>query len=115
MDLLKYQITFTQNIIKLLDWCFKHDLIVTMGEVFRTQEQAEIYAKQGKGIVNSLHCKRLAIDLNLFDLDGNYLGEPKHYKPAGEYWKSLHPDDRWGGDWTKRIDPYHFEMNPKEK
>jgi hypothetical protein len=32
------------------------------------------------------------------------------YRPAGEYWKSLHPLNRWGGDIPG--DGNHFSMSP---
>jgi uncharacterized protein YcbK (DUF882 family) len=42
---------------------------VTFGEAYRTPEQAALNAKSGKGISNSLHTERLAIDLNLSGRD----------------------------------------------
>ncbi|CAB4121289.1 D-alanyl-D-alanine carboxypeptidase [uncultured Caudovirales phage] len=85
----------------------------TYGEAMRSPEQAEIYAKQGKGIADSLHCKRLAIDINLFNL-GIYQTAKEDYKPLGDYWKSLSPHNRWGGDFHKKDgtpfpDSNHFE------
>jgi len=67
MSLQKKQAIFAKNVASLIDYIFANQCSVSIGEVFRTNEQAEIYAKQGKGIINSLHCKKLAIDLNLFD------------------------------------------------
>ena len=81
----------------------------TLGEVFRTPEQAKIYASQGKGILHSLHCERLAIDINIFK-DGVFLEKNSDYEPLGIYWESLHPKNRWGGRF-KRVDSDHFERN----
>lgn len=39
---------------------------VTLGEAWRTPEQAQWDADHGKGIVHSLHMERLAIDIILF-------------------------------------------------
>ena len=82
---------------------------VTFGEAYRTVEQAALYAASGKGIKNSVHCKRLAVDLNAFK-DGHYLTDAASYKPLGEYWKSLDPSCRWGGDFTHLSDPFHFSF-----
>lgn len=83
--------------------------MVTLGEAFRTKEQAELYAQSGKGIKNSLHCKRLAIDINIFDAKGTYLEDSQAYEFAGTFWESLHADNRWGGRFS-RPDGGHFEM-----
>ena len=81
----------------------------TYGEAMRSPEQAELYAKEGKGIADSLHCKRLAIDINLFK-DNVYLDKTEDYEFAGKYWDSLSPVNRWGGVF-KRADGNHFERN----
>lgn len=109
MKLWEKQSIFTQNITKLINFIYDNEMACTFGEVFRTPEQAAIYAKQGKGIKDSLHCKRLAVDLNLFTLDGTYLTDSKSYKKFGEYWVTLHPFNRWGGVFP-RVDANHFEM-----
>lgn len=49
------------------------------------------------GKPDSNHKKYLAIDLDLFK-DGKYLKKTEDHRPLGEYWKSLHPLCRWGGD-----------------
>ena len=67
MRLQEQQAAFARDVAKLINWIFDNGHSVTFGETFRTPEQAEIYAKEGKGIKDSLHCKRLAVDLNLFD------------------------------------------------
>lgn len=79
---------------------------VTLGEAYRTPEQAALYARQGKGIKNSLHCSRLAVDLNLF-INGAYQAETSAYKPLGDFWKDI--GGTWGGDF-QRADGNHFEF-----
>jgi hypothetical protein len=72
---------------------------LTFGEAYRSKEEAERLAKLGKGIKNSLHTQRLAIDLNLFK-KGKYLTDSSDHKPLGEYWESLSTKDytcHWGG------------------
>jgi hypothetical protein len=81
---------------------------VALKELLRTDEQAEIYAAQGKGIKGSLHCKGLAIDLILFK-QGKPLWDKESYRELGEYWESLHPLCCWGGHF-KRRDAFHFSI-----
>ena len=33
------------------------------------------------------------------------------HKPFGEFWESLHPDCRWGGNWDKDNNPFEFGEN----
>jgi hypothetical protein len=65
---------------------------VTLGEAWRDPEWAAEMRKRGKGIANSLHCLKLAIDLNLF-WQGKYLTDSEDYRPLGELWEA------WGGSW----------------
>lgn len=69
---------------------------VTFGEAYRSPEEAERLAKLGKGIKNSLHTQRLAIDLNLFK-DGQYLSSTEAHRVLGEWWEDQHELCRWGG------------------
>ncbi len=110
MDLSESQRIFAYNVSILISYIYKKNYSCTFGEAYRTPEQAEIYAKEGKGIVNSLHCKRLAIDLNLFDPDDNLLSQTKDYEFLGKFWETLHPQNRWGGKFNMRSDGNHFEM-----
>lgn len=109
MLLQEKQALFARNVAKLIEHIYSSGFSVTFGEAYRTAEQANIYAKQGKGVTNSLHRKRLAIDLNLFSPDGKFLTNVKDHEPFGLYWASLHPANRWGGDF-KRLDGNHYEM-----
>lgn len=108
MRLSEQQAAFARDVAKLINWIFDNGFAVTLGEAFRTAEQAEIYAKEGKGIKDSLHCKRLAIDLFLFDHEGHYLQDKKDYQEFGVFWESLNPHNRWGGNFS-RVDCVHFE------
>jgi hypothetical protein len=108
LSLLDRQKIFAQNVAKLLFEIVAKSESVTLGEAYRTKEQAELYAKEGKGIIDSQHCKRLAIDIDLFQGE-TYLTDEKSYEPFGIYWESLHPDNVWGGRF-KRGDGNHYEM-----
>lgn len=103
------QAIFTKNIGKLIDYVYSQGYELTFADAYRSPELAELNAKQGKGIKNSLHCKRLAVDFNLFK-DGKYLTDKESYRPFGEYWTALHIHNRWGGDFIKLVDSNHFEM-----
>ena len=110
------QARFAHDVSKLINYIFDQGYFVTLGEAFRTKEQAEIYAKEGKGIKDSLHCERLAIDLNLFTPDGKYLTTNNDYAFLGQFWESLDKKNRWGGKFRKANgDPFydsnHFERH----
>ncbi len=108
MLLSEKQALFSQDVAKLILHIFDNGYLCSLGEVYRTPEQAKIYAQKGKGILGSLHCKRLAIDINLFDKNHNYISSEEEYRPFGEYWESLSGDNRWGGKFP-RGDADHFE------
>ena len=110
MNLHEKQSIFCQNAALLIIHINDMGYSCTFGDAFRSQEQADLNAKNGIGIKDSLHCKRLAIDLNLFDPNGLYLPGSEHYKLFGSYWESLHKLNRWGGNFKTRPDGNHFEM-----
>ena len=101
---------FAHDVVLLLSYMLNQGYKFTFGETMRTSEQAELYAKQGKGIKNSLHCKRLAIDVNLFNPQGEFLSKSEDHTLFGEYWESLSNMNRWGGKFT-RPDGNHYERN----
>ncbi len=110
MTLQQKQAIFAKNVASLIDYIFANQHSVTFSEAYRTPEQAALYAKSGKGIADSLHCKRLAIDLNLFDYAGKYLTDKSDWEKFGVYWESLHPANRWGGKFKTLVDSNHMEM-----
>ncbi len=123
MTLSEQQQLFAKNVGELLTFMYgQTNYRCTFGETYRTQEQAEWYAKQGKGVINSLHTSRLAIDLNLFNCSDpdlciyteNYLA----YRLFGDYWEGLDKNNRWGGYFVSKyggkvVDPNHFERKPE--
>lgn len=86
-----------------LSWVYERGYAVTFGEAFRTAEQAALNAKSGKGIANSLHCQRLAIDVNLFRRNAKgeweYVsnGDAPEWQLLGQHWEHLGSDHAWGG------------------
>lgn len=87
---------FTRLTGMLIEYAYAHGLELTYGEAWRTPEQAVLNAKSGKGVANSLHCDRLAIDFNLFR-EGQWLATTEDHRPLGEFWESLADDCCWGG------------------
>lgn len=133
MTLREKQSDFMQTLGEFLVWIYEHPgWSVTMGEGYRSNEQAEINAmgpdgrrelidlvherfpqfaadledNVGSGIRSSLHNLRLAIDLQFF-INGVYQSTSEAYRPLGEYWESV------GGTWGGRFhspDGNHFSL-----
>lgn len=109
--LAKEQQIFAQQVAQWIQYIYSQGYSITFGEAYRTPEQAELDAKKGIGIKDSLHCKRLALDFNLFDPKGNLLSDFKEYEKFGVYWESLDKVNRWGGRFEPRVDSDHIERN----
>lgn len=99
---------FVRDVARLITFAYSQGFELTFGDAYRSPEQAKANAATGKGIANSLHCERLAIDLNLF-VDGQYQTDSAAYKPLGEFWESLGSDYAWGGRFS-RPDGNHFSI-----
>lgn len=106
MTLSQQQRLFTQLVGQLIERAYAMGYELTFGEAHRTQEQAALNARKGKGIRNSLHCDRLAVDLNLF-INGKYVSDGDKHRPLGEWWEERHPLCRWGGRFH---DGNHYSM-----
>ena len=107
-ELLQKQFIFTANVALLIKYIFDSGNYCTLGEVYRPPETAKLFAKEGRGITKSLHCDRMAIDINLFSPEGKYENKSSAYSHVGKYWESLHPDNKWGGSFS---DGNHFQMD----
>lgn len=95
---------FTRMIGELIAWAYANGFQLTFGEAHRPQVTADWYASQGKGIKNSLHTKRLAVDFNVFK-NGEFLTSGDQFKALGEFWESI------GGTWGGRFnDGNHFSL-----
>lgn len=98
------QSRFVRMVARLIEYAYSQGYELTFGEAWRTPEQCELNAKTGKGIRNSLHADRLAIDLNLFR-DGKFLAQSSDHRPLGEWWESI------GGTWGGRFgDGNHYSL-----
>jgi hypothetical protein len=109
MSLVNSQWEFLQDVVKLIDYAKKQGLVLTGGELYRTEEQQAIYLKTGKSNAKySQHQKRLAIDFNVFK-NGTLTYAVNDVKPLGDYWVSLNNKNRWGGNFSTLKDTPHFE------
>lgn len=101
---------FLQDVAKLISWVAEQPgMYVTGGELHRLPETQALLVQRGSSkTTDGQHQKRLAIDLMLF-IDGEWQQDTAAYKPLGEYWESLHPDNRWGGNFSGAWDGNHFE------
>lgn len=111
MTLHEHQAAFCQDVAKLMQYIAAQGYSCTFGEAYRTPEQAILDYHKGIGIKDSMHCKRLAIDLNLFDAHGTFLVHEKDYEPFGTYWESLSPNNRAGVFFSTGPDSDHFERH----
>lgn len=97
MSLVNKQHKFTQMVARLLLHADSLGYQVTFGDAYRDP-------RVEYGHPNSLHRKRLAVDLNLFK-DGWWLKETEDHRPLGEYWESI------GGTWGGRFnDGNHYSL-----
>lgn len=87
MKTVRLQWTFVRMVADLLDKAHELGYEVSFGDAYRSP--AVKY-----GHKNSLHRKRLAIDLNLFK-DGRYIRDDTGHRELGEWWMSI--GGTWGG------------------
>ena len=100
---------FARYVGKLINFAYENGYELTLGQALRSKAEAEANAASGAGISNSLHLISLAIDLNLF-IKGVYQTKTEAHRPLGDYWKTLAPDCRWGGDFVSRPDGNHYSV-----
>lgn len=126
------QSRFVLMLAQLFQYADSKGYALTLGEAYRSDEQAEINAlgtngrgmlstfiqakfpllaaairnNTGSGIRNSLHTQRLALDLMLFNKStGTYLPATEDHRALGEFWESL------GGTWGGRFnDGGHYSL-----
>lgn len=118
MELYEKQAKFAQDVSKLIQYIFDKGMLCSLGEAYRTPQQAFIYSQQHIGIENSLHCKRLAVDINLISSEGFYFKNTSAYGDLGRYWESLDSCNKWGGNFGPTeahphqvVDGNHFQRD----
>ena len=111
MSMVQEQAAFLLDTCKLIQFATDEGWTVTGGELARTPEQQAIYFKTGRSkTMDSIHLKRCAIDLMFFK-DGKIVWDRAQLAPVGAFWESLHPKNRWGGNFKSLLDVPHFERN----
>lgn len=108
MTLGEKQRLFARLVASLILRAYSDGYELSFGEAWRPPGQAVKNAAEGIGIVNSLHGKRLAIDINLFR-GGHFLSMSEDHQFLGDFWKGLDPLCRWGGDFSKP-DGNHYSI-----
>lgn len=109
MTLREKQSVFATLAAKLILRANEMGYAVTLGEAWRSPEEAARLAALGKGIKASLHTSRLAIDLNLFQ-NGQYVTDSASYRQLGEWWETHSFEGIeccWGGRFN---DGNHFSI-----
>jgi hypothetical protein len=110
------QEAFAEDLVTLIQHIRSLGYKIRLGEVWRPLEMQEIYVKTGRSkTMNSEHIKKCAADLVILT-DGKILNRAET-KPIGDFWESLSPKNRWGGNWrglvdsgkSRFVDVPHFE------
>ena len=103
------QAAFLLDVCNLIQFATNEGWVLTGGELWRSAEQQEIYFKTGRSkTMNSKHLTRCAIDLNFF-WKGKLIWDRELIRNVGEYWESLSPKNKWGGNFKGFVDVPHFE------
>lgn len=109
MTLVEARVLFTMLTSTLPIKAAALGLGLAWGECLRPPAVAKYYAATGQGEEHSAHLNGLAVDTVLYK-DGEPLKKTEEYAELGEWWKSLHPLCRWGGDFKTRKDGNHFSL-----
>jgi hypothetical protein len=105
------QAAFLLDVCKLIQFATAEGWVITGGELWRSPEQQAIYFKTGRSkTMNSNHLRRCAIDLNFFS-NGKLVWDKELIRTVGEYWESLTPINKWGGNFKGFVDVPHFERS----
>ena len=108
MSLRSKQSEFARLVPRLIDKAYELGFEVTLGDAYRDPRvHGPMGSKRSYSHPNSAHKVRLAIDLNLFK-DGRYITDNEGHTQLGAWWKTLHPEARWGGDF-RDFNHYSFE------
>tara|TARA_R110001592_G_scaffold61875_1_gene189129 strand:- start:358 stop:747 length:390 start_codon:yes stop_codon:yes gene_type:complete len=128
MSLNKEQFEFTKDVASLIVYANLLGIDLTFGEAHRTNSQVLlnffgykvvkggilgiklVKSKKLSKTLNSNHLKRLAVDFNFF-INGKLTYDKHKLAELGQFWESLNPKNRWGGNFKSFTDTPHFERN----
>lgn len=110
LTLRQKQSLFAVHVARLIIYADSVGYHMTLGEAWRSEQEATRLALSGQGIRRSLHQDRLAVDLNLFSRDGIWLTRTEDHRPFGEWWIRQHVLARWGGYFQHRKDGNHYSF-----
>lgn len=111
MSLWVEQVAFGQDLFKLLNYINQLGYAWVLGEVQRPVEMQKIYVETGRSkTMLSDHLHKTAADIHIFTLEGELVLDSR-LQPLGDYWQSLNPKNRWGGNWSSFKDMPHFERH----
>lgn len=97
MTLRQKQSRFVKKVALLILYAYEQGYELTFGDAYADPQDA-------RHITNSLHYRRLAIDLNLFK-DETFLNKTEDHQKLGNFWESL------GGSWGGRFeDGNHYSL-----
>lgn len=106
--MIQAQAEFLLSFAQLIAFAHSKGYVLTLGEGYRPIEMQRIHFKAGRSkTMDSQHMKRLAVDVNVFR--NGKLIPASEFKDLGEFWESLHPKNRWGGNFKRLVDGPHFE------
>lgn len=109
MSLGQQQQAFSRDVLLLFTFLHVRGFQVRIGEAYRTKEQQALHVKAGRSqTFNSMHLKKCAIDLHIFK-NSIWLQNKEELQEIGDFWESLSPQNRWGGNWETFTDCPHFE------
>lgn len=110
MSLGQKQELFSRYFAQLLEKIFALGWEVRIGEIWRPQEMQDLYLKTGKSKAKySKHQDKVAADIYVF-CAGKQISSAE-MRILGEFWESLDPHNRWGGNFQSLRDEPHFEYN----
>lgn len=115
MGLRSKQFQFVECIGNLIRYAYGRGYELTLGDGYRDPRVFGVFGeKKAYAAASSVHKVRLAQDFNLFVNDIWIQADHPAWDDLGQYWKSLHQDARWGGDFkSKDLNHFSFEYQGK--